>query len=174
MVTVSRSSVFQRNLLLSIGGIFLLFAICFCIYQYQREKEYKIDILHSRLQMYNYDIMQVLGEDGITSRHQFLSYVRQHPLKGLRVSVIDRQGRVLLDSNEPHPDSLDNHLGRTEIQQALRDGNGFDLKRTSQSTHETYFYSATRFKRVIVRTAVPYSAELTQSLRADNTYIFFP
>ena len=34
-----------------------------------------------------------------------------------------------------------NHLGRTEIQQALRDGNGFDLKRTSQSTHETYFCS---------------------------------
>ena len=62
MVTVSRSSVFQRNLLLSIGGVFLLFAICFCIYQYQREKEYKIDILHSRLQMYNYDIMQVLGQ----------------------------------------------------------------------------------------------------------------
>ena len=132
-----------------------------------------LDILHSRLQMYNYDIMQVLGEDGITSRRQFLGYVRQHPLKGLRVSVIDRQGRVLLDSNEPHPDSLGNHLGRTEIQQALRDGNGFDLKRTSQSTHETYFYSATRFKRVIVRTAVPYSAELTQSLRADNTYIYF-
>ena len=173
MVTVSRSSAFQRNLLLSIGGTFLLFAICFCIYQYQREKEYKIDILHSRLQMYNYDIMQVLGEDGITSRRLFLGYVRQHPLKGLRVSVIDRQGRVLLDSNEPHPDSLGNHLGRTEIQQALRDGNGFDLKRTSQSTHETYFYSATRFKRVIVRSAVPYSAELTQSLRADNTYIYF-
>ena len=173
MVTASRNSSFQRNLLLSIGGVFLLFAVCFCIYQYQREKEYKIDILHSRLQMYNYDIMQVLGEDGITSRHQFLDYVRQHPLKGLRVSVIDRQGRVLLDSSEPYPDSLGNHLGRTEIQQALRDGNGFDLKRTSQSTHETYFYSATRFKRVIVRTAVPYSAELTQSLRADNTYIYF-
>lgn len=173
MVTASRNSSFQRNLLLSIGGVFLLFAVCFCIYQYQREKEYKIDILHSRLQMYNYDIMQVLGEDGITSRHQFLDYVRRHPLKGLRISVIDRQGRVLLDSSEPYPDSLGNHLGRTEIQQALRDGNGFDLKRTSQSTHETYFYSATRFKRVIVRTAVPYSAELTQSLRADNTYIYF-
>ena len=173
MATTSRSSSFQRNLLLSIGGIFLLFAICFCFYQQKREKEYKIDILHSRLQMYNYDIMQVLGEDGITSRRRFLSYVRQHPLKGLRVSVIDKSGRVLLDSNEPHPESLDNHLGRTEIQQALRDGHGFALKRTSQSTHETYFYSATRFKNVIVRTAVPYSTELTQSLRADNTYIYF-
>ena len=115
MATTSRSSSFQRNLLLSIGGIFLLFAFCFCFYQQKREKEYKIDILHSRLQMYNYDIMQVLGEDGITSRRRFLSYVRQHPLKGLRVSVIDKSGRVLLDSNEPHPDSLDNHLGRTEI-----------------------------------------------------------
>ena len=83
MVTVSRSNAFQRNLLLSIGGVFLIFAICFCIYQYQREREYKIDILHARLQMYNYDIMQVLGEDGITSRQQFLGYVRQHPLKGL-------------------------------------------------------------------------------------------
>ena len=53
MATTSRSSSFQRNLLLSIGGIFLLFAICFCFYQQKREKEYKIDILHSRLQMYN-------------------------------------------------------------------------------------------------------------------------
>ena len=173
MVTALRSSSFQRNLLLSIGGVFLLFALSFGFYQYQREKEYKIDILHSRLQMYNYDIMQVLGEDGITSEDRFSDYVRQHPLNGLRVSVIDKNGRVILDSNEPHPDSLGNHLGRTEIQLALRDGNGYDLKRVSQSTHATYFYSATCFDNLIVRTAVPYSAELTQSLRADNTYIYF-
>ncbi|MBQ3960236.1 MAG: histidine kinase, partial [Muribaculaceae bacterium] len=43
----------------------------------------------------------------------------------------------------------------------------------SQSTHETYFYSATRLGNLIVRTAVPYSAELTRSLQADNTYIYF-
>ena len=43
----------------------------------------------------------------------------------------------------------------------------------SQSTHETYFYSATRFGDVIVRAAVPYSTELTRSLQADNTYIYF-
>ena len=57
MATTLRSKSFQRNLLLSIGGVFLLFAVCFSIYQYQREKEYKIDILHSRLQMYNYEIV---------------------------------------------------------------------------------------------------------------------
>ena len=62
---------FQRNLLLSIGGVFLLFAICFSFYQYQREKDYKIDILHSRLQMYNYEMVQTLGEDSLTNQQLF-------------------------------------------------------------------------------------------------------
>ena len=169
----SKRKSFQRNLLLSLGGVFLLFAICFSVYQYQREKEYKIDILHSRLQMYNYEMVQTLGEDSLTSGSLFRDYVARHQMEGLRVSVIDLKGRVILDSYDTNIDSLGNHLQRTEIQQALREGNGYDIKRTSQSTHETYFYSATRFDDVIVRAAVPYSAELTRSLQADNTYIYF-
>lgn len=169
----SKRKSFQRNLLLSLGGVFLLFAICFSVYQYQREKDYKIDILHSRLQMYNYEMVQTLGEDGLTSSEQFRDYVARHQMEGLRVSVIDLKGRVILDSYDTNIDSLGNHLQRTEIQQALREGNGYDIKRMSQSTHETYFYSATRFDDVIVRAAVPYSAELTRSLQADNTYIYF-
>ena len=173
MATVLRSKSFQRNLLLSIGGVFLLFAVCFSIYQYQREKEYKIDILHSRLQMYNYEMAQTLGEDSLTNSQLFRDYVSRHQVEGLRVSVINLEGRVILDSYDTNVDSLGNHLRRTEIQQALKVGNGYDIKRMSQSTHETYFYSATRFGHVIVRAAVPYSAELTRSLQADNTYIYF-
>ena len=173
MAIALKSKSFQRNLLLSVGGIFLLFAICFSVYQYQREKEYKIDILHSRLQMYNYEMVQTLGEDSLTSSPMFHDYVARHQMEGLRVSVIDQEGRVILDSYDTNVDSLGNHLQRTEIQQALQEGNGYDIKRMSQSTHETYFYSATRFGDVIVRAAVPYSAELTRSLQADNTYIYF-
>ena len=169
----SRSKSFQRDLLLSLGGVFLLFAVCFSIYQYQREKAYKIDILHSRLQMYNYEMVQTLGEDSLTNSQLFHDYVARHQIEGLRVSLIDKEGRVIQDSYDTHIDSLDNHLQRTEIQQALHEGNGYDIKRVSQSTHETYFYSATRFEHVIVRAAVPYSAELTRSLQADNTYIYF-
>ena len=173
MATILKSKSFQRNLLLSIGGVFLLFAVCFSVYQYQREKEYKIDILHSRLQMYNYEMVQTLGEDSLTNRQLFHDYVARHQMEGLRVSVIDQHGRVILDSYDTNVDALGNHLQRKEIQQALREGNGYDIKRMSQSTHETYFYSATRFGNVIVRAAVPYSAELTRSLQADNTYIYF-
>ena len=173
MATTLKSKSFQRNLLLSLGGVFLLFAICFSVYQYKREKEYKIDILHSRLQMYNYEMVQTLGKDSLTSSQPFRDYVLHHQMEGLRVSVIDKEGRVILDSYDTHVEALGNHLQRAEIQQALKEGNGYDIKRMSQSTHETYFYSATCFDDVIVRAAVPYSAELTRSLQADNTYIYF-
>ncbi len=173
MAIVLKSKSFQRNLLFSIGGVFLLFAICFSVYQYQREKEYKIDILHSRLQMYNYEMVQTIGEDSLTNNRLFRDYVERHSMEGLRVSIIDKDGLVILDSYETQVDSLGNHLQRTEIQQALHHGNGYDIKRLSQSTHETYFYSATRFGNVIVRTAVPYSAELTRSLQADSTYMYY-
>ena len=173
MATALRSKSFERNLLFCIGGIFLMFAICFSVYQYQREKDYKIDILHARLQMYNYEMVQTLGEDSLTNSRLFHDYVARHSIEGLRVSIIDKSGRVLLDSYEPQAESLGNHLQRKEIQQALSDSNGYDIKRLSQSTHETYFYSATRFGNVIVRAAVPYSAELTHSLQADSTYMYY-
>jgi len=182
-----RSKSFQKNLLISIGGIFLLFAISFSVYQYQREKDYKIDILHSRLQMYNYEMMQSLGNEGILNDSLFNAYCKSHDIDRMRVTIINTQGKVLQDNDYQQVDSLSNHLQRAEVQQALQNGNGYDIKRTSQSTHETYFYSATLFHSVttpshlgegrgeglIIRSAVPYSAELTESLKADNTYIYF-
>lgn len=168
-----KSKSFQKNLFFSIGGIFLLFAVCFSVYQYQREKEYKIDILHSRLQMYNYELMQSLGEQGILCDSLFESYTQSLSIDKMRVTIIDTNGLVLQDNNYQGIDSLPNHLKRVEVQEALAQGNGYDIKRTSESTHETYFYSATRFGDLVVRSAVPYSAELTESLKADNTFIYF-
>ena len=173
MATSLRSKSFQKNLFMSIGGIFILFAICFSVYQYQREKEYKIDILHSRLQMFNYEMMQSLGKDGLLSNAEFHDFTSRHSIEGLRVTIINADGRVLQDNDYDNTDSLTNHLQRHEVQEALQHGNGYDIKRRSQSTHETYFYSATRFDNLIIRSAVPYSAELTESLRADNTFIYF-
>jgi len=173
MATVLRSKSFQRNLFFSIGGISLLFAICFSLYQYRREKEYKIDILHSRLQTYNYELMQSLGDQGVLCDSLFEAYTQSHSIDRMRVTIIDTNGRVLQDNYYQAIDSLPNHLKRIEVQEALANGNGYDIKRTSESTHETYFYSATRFGNLVVRSAVPYSAELTESLKADNTYIYF-
>lgn len=174
-----RSKSFQNNLLFSIGGIFVVFAVCFSIYQFKREKEYKIDIMHSQLQMYNYEMLQTLG-DSIISHDAFMHYMKKRGMKGLRATIIDRQGRVILDSQQEDVSRMANHLQREEIQEALKHGNGYDIKRASLYTHETYFYSATylpekkgRVGSIIIRSAIPYSAEITRSLQADNSYIYF-
>ncbi len=173
MATRLRKGSFQRNLVLSVGGIFLLFAVSFSVYQYKREKEFKIDIMHSRLQTLNYEAMQALGREGLLAPEALEQYVKGMDIEGLRMTVVAEDGRVLLDSSEPDVASLENHLHRAEIASALDKGEGYAIKRQSASTHETYFYSATRFGDIVVRSAVPYSAELTQSLKADNGYLYF-
>lgn len=173
MATVLRSKSFQRNLFFSIVSIFILFAVCFGIYQHQREKVYKIDILNTRLQMFNYKTMRSLGEQGILCDSTFLAYTKAHSIEGMRVTVIDTNGKVLQDSDDNKIDSLSNHLKRHEVQETLIHGSGYDIKRTSETTHETYFYSATKFKNLIIRTAVPYSTELTEFLQTDYSYIYY-
>lgn len=179
MATRLRSKSFQSSLLLSIGGIFVVFAICFVAYQFKREKEYKIDIMHSRLQMYSYEMLQTLG-DSIVSHDAFMDYMRRHSMQGLRVTIIRSDGTVVLDSRQHDVGTMDNHLYREEVRTALRSGSGYSIKRASEYTNETYFYSATYLPDkvshvgdIIIRAAVPYSAELAHSLQTDNTYIYF-
>ncbi len=173
MDTHSSKKSFQRSLLLSVGGVFLLFAVCFSVYQYRRERQFKTDILDASLRAYCYEMAQSLGRDSLLSPQALGRYVDGHHLEGLRITIVDEQGNVLIDSSEPLSAVHENHLGRKEIAEALRTGKGYDIKRVSASTHQTYFYSATRVGDIVVRAAVPYSAELTRSLEADNAYLYF-
>ena len=51
---------FSRKLFLSVISLFLVFVTCFIAYQYQREKEYKVELLDTQLQDYNERLQQEL------------------------------------------------------------------------------------------------------------------
>lgn len=68
---------------------------------------------------------------------------------------------------------MENHLDRPEVQKALKQGNGYDVRRTSETTGVPYFYSATRYKDYIVRSALPYNVSLINNLKADPHYLWF-
>ncbi len=170
---LKKSKSFSKNLFLSVGAVFVLFAVCFSIYQYNRERQFKIDILDASLRTYCYEMVQSVSRDSLLSQQNIEHYVATHNIEGIRVTIVDKQGNVLLDSSKPISNTYENHLGRKEIDEAFHNGTGYDIKRISESTHQTYFYSATRFGDIVVRVAVPYSAELTRSLRADNAYLYF-
>ncbi|WP_321330961.1 ATP-binding protein [uncultured Bacteroides sp.] len=165
---------FNRKLFLSVISLFLVFTACFLTYQYQREKEYKIELLHSKLQDYNDRLYEELHNSKEEAMEETLdSYISRYVLKDLRVTVIKHDGTVIYDSYEKNKNKIKNHIGRKEIQQALKTGNGYDVRRTSETTGVTYFYSATAYTDYIIRTALPYNLNLIRSLKTDPNYLWF-
>lgn len=163
---------FNRKLFLSVISIFLVFAACFIAYQYHREKEYKIGLLHLKLQDYNSDLYERL-RGKVINNQEIQACIHDEELEDMRVTLIDYQGKVVYDSYRKNYETLENHLFRPEVKQALTVGNGFDVRRTSESTGIIYFYSATRYKNIIIRSALPYNISLINNLKADQHYIWF-
>ncbi len=163
---------FSRKLFLSVISLFLVFAICFIAYQYQREREYKIELLNTKLQDYNSRFYEQLDEQPINSE-VINGYVNNHILEDLRVTLIDMEGNVVYDSYPKHNRQIENHQNRPEVQKAIKQGNGYDVRRTSETTGLPYFYSATRYKDYIVRSALPYNVSLIRNLQADPHYLWF-
>ena len=163
---------FSRKLFLSVISLFLVFATSFMAYQYQREKEYKVEVLHTQLQDYNARLHEKV-DTAAHSKELLNEYIRQHAMKDLRVTIIDLSGKVIFDSYKNDYNGLENHLNRTEVKKAIKTGSGFDVRRTSETTGVPYFYSASLFEDYIVRSALPYNVSLINNLKADPHYIWF-
>jgi len=169
-----RTSVGTR-LYVSVLAVFAVFAVAFIIFQHERELEYKISSLDLRLQNYNTALAETLSDSTANLEKETDSYVKTHPLKGLRVTVIDSHGRVLYDNMYKDYANMGSHLGRKEVRTALNTGRGYDINRLSSTLKHTYFYSATHFpvKNLIIRSALPYDNDLARTLRADQHYLWF-
>ena len=158
---------YHRRLFLMLLAFFWSIILCFIYFQYAREKQYKSDFLNAQLQLYNTTLLQT-----IESAPSFEEYVNTHslPFEDLRISIISLDGTVIYD-NMLLVDSLDNHSLRPEVADALRKGKGHNTERLSASDGREYFYSATRGKEFVVRTAIPQSDALKELLKTDWTFL---
>ena len=141
--------------------------LSFIGFQYYREKQYRSEVLNTQLQVYN---RQLIGT--IENNLSYEEYIASHenPFDELRISVIDLSGKVIYDNTLPHS-TLDNHIDRPEVAQAVKDGSGYRIGRYSASDGREYFYSATRGEQVVVRTAIPYNASLRGLLKTDWSFL---
>ncbi|MDR0976819.1 MAG: histidine kinase [Prevotellaceae bacterium] len=164
---------FSRKFFLSMISLFLVFVACFIVYQYNREKAYKVELLNNSLQQHNNALYNLLSATPDSLKQPSINnYVTSSGETDLRITMIDATtGAVLYDSYRTH--GVDNHLNRPEVEHALHDGRGYDVRRTSATTGLTYFYSATRYGNIIIRTALPYNVTLIQYLSADIHFIWF-
>ena len=159
---------FHRRLFMMLIAFSWSIIFCFIGFQYLREKQYKSDYLSLQLQLYNRHLLEAVEEDGET--HETYIATHQKPFDNLRISIIALSGKVVYDNMLP-VDSLDNHRMRPEVATAIKKGSGYHIGRQSTSDGLEYFYSATRGKELIARTAIPYSASLRELLQADWTFL---
>jgi len=142
--------------------------LCFIVFQYYREKQYKSDTLNAQLQVYHFQLLKSLDRD---CDYEALLDTCRHPFDNQRITIIDLTGKVLYD-NTLSAQSLDNHIGRPEIAQAVDEGSGFRIGRLSASDGRRYFYSATKGQHIILRSAIPYTASLRGLLKADWAFLW--
>lgn len=71
---------------------------------------------------------------------------------GLRITWIDSDGTVLYDNLEDES-KMENHLDRTEIQQAMQTGEGHSMRRSATSSKHTFYYALKIEDGVIIRIA---------------------
>lgn len=160
---------YHRRLFAGLVTFLWLMLLCFALFQYHREKRFKAEELNLRLQTVNDRIIDVLSAgDSTLSPADVIP--REFP--DLRISVINDSGRVIYDNTL---DSLpgSSHLRREEIAKAMRLGEGYALRRHSESTGSVYFYAAKRAEGYVVRSAVPYTVSLNQLLAADYAFLWF-
>lgn len=163
------------KLYMSVLSVFLVFAVAFIVFQQTREKQFKVDTLNLKLQDYNSHMEEYLRLFPDRSEQALDRYVQSHYIPHLRVTLINLSGKVMYDSELKDYSHVTNHASRPEIVSALHNGAGSTVERNSKTLKGDFFYSATCFPKdsLIIRSALPYTSDLSKSLKADQHYIWF-
>ena len=164
-----------KRLFWSVLSLFTIFAVLFIAFHQVRENEYRISMLNLKLQDYNVRMHETLHYMGRLDDKKLAAYVTRHDIPGLRVTMITRDGKVFFDSETPNRTGMESHARRPEVRDAIKNGSGYDINRKSTVREGDYFYSATYFPddKYIIRSALPYDNNLTDSLQADLHYMWF-
>lgn len=159
---------YQTRLFFLIIVFTWILTFAFFMLQYTREKEYKVDTINTELQMTNIKILHNIETHGNRIDEGFIDEVAS--LDSIRVTVINLAGDVLYDNS--HSGEMDNHIGRMEVREALDNGEGYTIRRMSETDSNEYFYSATRGDSLVVRSALPYSKALADYFQVDSVYMW--
>lgn len=163
---------YKTKLLLNFTALFAVFTLLLVLFQYNREKQYKRELLEERLRCYaNVVAGQTVDSLPATDKAAWQEPAELLPPE-LRLTIVDRWGKVLFENSGRRLEEMGNHLGRPEVQTALLRGEGSDI-RLSTTEHREFFYFAKVFGPMVVRVALPYDATVQTFMKADNMFLWF-
>ena len=147
---------FRQKLILSFLLIFTVFTAGIVVFEQQRARRYKTEALQERLDAYADQVSQYRLLHGTAAPMDSLLVLMPSEL---RLTLIDRTGRVIYDNAFADPGALENHAERPEVTEAVRSGSGTFI-RTSTSNNRPYlYYAKDNGGSLIVRVALPYDMQ---------------
>lgn len=135
---------------------------------YFREKEFKAESYNAHLQIYNAQLLYSLRE-GLDAGKEYIDSINENVEK-VRFTVLDASGMVIYDTEGETP-GID-YTQRNEVRLAIDEGVGFTLRRKSSLNEHSYFYSAMKGDKYIVRSSMPYDMSLIETLQGDMAYLW--
>lgn len=165
---------YKSKLLVNFMALFAVFTLLLVMFQYNREKQYKRELLETRLRSYaNVVAGAVNMAHAANDSTSFDALDRMLP-SDLRLTVIGQRGNVIYESRGHGIHEMGNHLDRPEVMMAeeSRESEGVNIRR-SATFHKDYFYFAKDYHGFIVRVALPFNAEVQNFMKADNVFLWF-
>lgn len=165
---------FRNTLLIFYSAIFLVIAVLIITYLYNREKQYKVTTLNYELLNItriadNYININAIYQSGNYGKLDSLNRLLPHD--NLRLTVIDKSGKVLYDSFVPDYQRMENHLDRPEVAGSLASEYGTDIRR-SESTGQKFYYYSRFYGSYFIRSALVYDVSIANFMKANMNFMF--
>jgi len=171
---MERKLSFRQRLFLNFSIIFAVFTVLVLIFQFEREKSFRrtnFEVTLNDITELTHLYISKNGIYGNSNYHLIDSLVTILPESNIRITVINPTGRVLYDS-EADAATMENHLQRPEIQEAIRAEFGSNI-RESETTGNSYYYYARFYPDYFVRSAALYNVQVKDYLHVERLFITY-
>lgn len=135
----------QKTMILLISVTLIAAYILTIIFVYARVRSIAVDNIEKEAQCIAAGVQQEDNGAG------YLKLLDEQKLN-IRVTLIQEDGNVLFDSDEDAA-QLENHLHRPEVQKAIKDGSGLDVRRSATMSRDMIYYALALSDGEILRVA---------------------
>jgi two-component system OmpR family sensor kinase/two-component system phosphate regulon sensor histidine kinase PhoR len=166
---------YNRKWLFYSVTFFLFFAVILLISEFFHERKFRIDVLNEKLDNYAWFVNSYNGKCGIYADSNYAkldSLLILFPSQTIRITLINFEGHVLYDSEVKDALEMENHLYRPEIQEALKNDAGTDI-RISNTTKSKYYYYVRRFDQCFIRVSDLYDMSVREFIKPDRLFLTF-
>jgi signal transduction histidine kinase len=166
---------FRQRLFLSFTIIFGIFTLLVVIFQFEREKNFRVQTLEISLDNITELTYNYIRENGL---HQAGKYKRIDSLAAIlpgfnvRLTIIGKGGTVWYDSEVDEVESMENHLDRPEVQESLNADFGANIRK-SETTGNIYYYYVKSYPDYFIRTAALYNVQIRDALNVERIFIIY-